>query len=303
MKYFDLHCDTATETFFGSTSLSKNNGHVSLDRLTEVEKYTQVMAIFSRENGSDEECFDEFKRIIEYHKKENGIKQIKSGSELVENDFSYIWSVEDARILCSDISRIDFLYDCGVRIITPVWAGETIIGGAFDTEKGLTDFGKKAVSKFLELDIIPDISHSSEQTAKEIFDLAERADVPVIASHSCSYSVRNHPRNLRDYQFQMVKKSDGIVGLSFCAYHLSDKAKGLCDTDDIMRHINHYLSLGGEDILCIGADFDGAGMPKGIEGIQSIPELYRRVEREHGTDLANKIFYINAYNFFRKYLK
>ena len=43
-----------------------------------------------------------------------------------------------------------------------------LIGGAFDTEKGLTDFGKKAVSKFLELGIIPDISHSSEQTAKEI---------------------------------------------------------------------------------------------------------------------------------------
>lgn len=303
MKYFDLHCDTATETYFRRTSLSENDGHVSLDRLGKIDKYTQIMAIFSRDNGSDEECFEEFKQIVEYHKKEIGIKQIKCGSELDKSDFTYIWAVEDARILCSELSRIKLLYDCGVRIITPVWAGETIIGGAFDTEKGLTDFGKKAVSKFLELGIIPDISHSSEQTAEEIFELAGSAKMPVIASHSCAYSVRNHPRNLRDYQFEMVKKSGGIVGLSFCAYHLSDKAKGLCDTEDIMKHINYYLSLGGEDILCIGADFDGAGMPTGIEGIQSIPELYRRVEREHGTKLANKIFYENAYSFFKIHLK
>lgn len=303
MRYFDLHCDTATETFFSGTSLSQNNGHVSLDRLIDIEKYTQIMAVFSREGGTDEECFEEFKQIIEYHKKEKGIKQIIDGKELDENIFSYIWSVEDARILGSELSRIDLLYDCGVRVITPVWAGETVIGGAFDTERGLTEFGKKVVSKFLKLGIIPDISHSSEQTAKDIFDLAERADMPIIASHSCAYSVRNHPRNLRDYQFEMVKKSGGIVGLSFCAYHLSNKEKGLCDTDDIMCHIEHYLSLGGKEILCIGADFDGAGMPRGIDGIQSIPELYRRVEAEHGKALADKIFYENANNFFKKHLK
>ena len=303
MKYFDLHCDTATETFFGGTSLSFNGGHISLDRLDGIEKYTQIMAIFSREDGTDEECFDEFKQIIEYHKKERKIKKIERADELDSNDFSYIWAVEDARILGSDLSRIDLLYRCGVRVITPVWAGETVIGGAFDTEKGLTEFGRSAVSIFLRLGIIPDISHSSEQTAKEIFELAERAEIPVIASHSCSYSVRNHPRNLRDYQFEMVKKSGGIVGLSFCAYHLSDKAKGLCAVDDVMQHIDHYFSLGGEDILCIGADFDGAGMPCGIDGIQSIPDLYRTVEAKYGKKIADKIFYENAYNFFKKHLK
>lgn len=303
MKYFDLHCDTATETFFKGTSLSSNDGHISLDRLGGINKYTQIMAVFSREDGTDEKCFEEFKQIVEYHKKEQKINQIKTANELDNNSLSYIWAVEDARILCSDLQRIDFLHDCGVRIITPVWSGETIVGGAFDTETGLTKFGKSAVSKFLSLGIIPDISHSSEQTAKDIFELAERAKMPVIASHSCAYSVRQHPRNLRDYQFKMVKKSGGIVGLSFCAYHLADVKKAPCTASDIMKHIYHYLSLGGEDILCIGADFDGAGMPYGIEGIQSIPDLYRRVEYEHGKVTADKIFYKNAYVFFKKHLK
>ena len=303
MKYFDLHCDTATETFFKGTSLSSNDGHVSLDRLCDIDKYTQIMAVFSRESGTDEECFEEFKQIIEYHEKECAINQITSARGLDDNDFSYIWSAEDARILCSDLSRIDFMHQCGVRVITPVWAGETIIGGAFDTEKGLTEFGKKSVSKFLSLGIIPDISHSSEQTAMEIFELAERVETPVIASHSCSYSVRNHPRNLRDYQFETVKRSGGIVGLSFCSYHLADLEKAPCTADDIMRHIDHYLSLDGEDILCIGADFDGAGMPRGIDGIQNIPELYQMVEAKHGKTVADKIFYENAYGFFKKHLK
>ena len=303
MKYFDLHCDTATETFFKGTSLFSNDGHVSLDRLCDIDKYTQIMAVFSRESGTDEECFEEFKQIIEYHRNECAINQITSARGLDDNDFSYIWSVEDARILCSDLSRIDFMHQCGVRVITPVWAGETIIGGAFDTEKGLTEFGKKSVSKFLSLGIIPDISHSSEQTAMEIFELAERSGMPVIASHSCAFSVRNHPRNLRDYQFEAVKRSGGIVGLSFCSYHLADLEKAPCTADDIMRHIDHYLSLDGEDILCIGADFDGAGMPRGIDGIQNIPELYQMVEAKHGKVIADKIFYENAYGFFKKHLK
>lgn len=303
MKYFDLHCDTATETFRKGTSLSSNDFHVSLDRLGEIEKYTQIMAVFSREDGSDEECFEEFKQVIEYHKSEKNITQITSRNALDNNARSYIWAVEDARILCGELSHIDHLYDCGVRVITPVWGGETIIGGAFDTNKGLTEFGSAAVSAFLEKGIIPDISHSSIETANEIFELAERAKMPVIASHSCAYSVRNHPRNLRDCQFDRIRETGGIVGLSFCAYHLSDKKKGECTVDDIMKHINHYLSLGGADILCIGADFDGAGMPQGIDGIQSIPDLYRRVEAEHGKALADKIFYENAYNFFKKHLK
>ena len=153
IKYFDLHCDTATETFFKGASLSSNDGHVSLDRLGDIDKYTQIMAVFSRENGTDEECFEEFKQIVEYHKNEQNIRQIKSANELDNNSLSYIWAVEDARILCSDLQRIDFLHECGVRIITPVWAGETIIGGAFDTKKGLTEFGKSAVSKFLSFGI------------------------------------------------------------------------------------------------------------------------------------------------------
>ena len=303
MKYFDLHCDTATETFFKCTTLSSNDGHVSLDRLCDIDNYTQIMAVFSREGGSDEECFEEFKQIVEYHKKEQKINQIKTANELDNNSLSYIWAVEDARILCSDLQRIDFLHDCGVRIITPVWSGKTIVGGAFDTETGLTEFGKSAVSKFLRLGIIPDISHSSEQTAKDIFELAERGGMPVIASHSCAFSVRNHPRNLRDYQFEAVKKSGGLVGLSFCSYHLANLEKGPCTADDIMKHIDHYLSLGGEDILCIGADFDGASMPCGIDGIQSIPNLHKMVEAKHGKVIADKIFYENAYGFFKKHLK
>ena len=303
MKYFDLHCDTATRTFFADTSLSSNDFHVSLDRLGNIEKYTQIMAVFSREDGADEECFEDFKKVIDYHKTNKDITQITSGNSLDDNSLSYVWAVEDARILGNDLSRIDYLYGCGVRIITPVWADETVIGGAFNTDKGLTEFGRNAVSRFLQLGIIPDISHSSEKTADEIFSLAEAVNMPVIASHSCAYSVRNHPRNLRDYQFERVKKSGGIVGLSFCIHHLTDTEKTTATMDDIMRHVEYYLSLGGENILCIGADFDGTDLPEGVDGIQNIPDLYKMIKDKYGITIADKIFYENAYGFFKKHLK
>ena len=44
-------------------------------------------------------------------------------------------------------------------------------------------------------------------------------------------------------------------------------------------------------------------MPRGIDGIQNITELYQMVEAKHSKTVADKIFYENAYGFFKKHLK
>lgn len=289
MKLFDLHCDTAYEIHKRRMHLYKNDLMVSLFGAREIEKYRQITAIWSDCQKSDEDCFKEYNFILGNLNHELEINDIR--------DFPL--SVEDARILCGKIERVEKLHGDGVAVITPVWGGESCIGGAFDTDSGLTDFGKEAMNKAAKYGIILDISHSSVKTASEIADISERRGNPMIATHSCAYGVYPHPRNLRTDQFERIKETGGIVGLSFCKYHLTGDAD--CGITDILRHIDYYLSFGGENVLCIGADMDGAPMPSGIIGIESMPNVYDTINKEFGKEIADRITWENAYNFAEKY--
>ena len=54
------------------------------------------------------------------------------------------------------------------------------------------------------------------------------------------------------------------------------------------------LALGGEDIVALGSDFDGAEMPSFMTGIESICRLYEAVVKWFGEKMADKLFYKNA---------
>ncbi len=293
MRFFDLHCDTAYEMYAQNKGFKQNDLAISLERAKCLDEYKQVMALWCRNDRTDEECFADF---LEMH--ENFLRH----SPVPASFSPFSFSLEDARLLCGDLERLDLLHSMGIKFLIPMWKGESIIGGAFDTDTGLTDFGKAVIERCFEIGIIPDISHCSLKSADEILKLAEEKGGVVIASHSCSYSVYSHPRNLRDEQFLRIKELGGIVGLSLCAYHLTEK-KEKCTADDIMRHFEHYLSLGGEDMTCFGADMDGAPMPCGVSGIESMPMIYEMLCNKFSREIADKLTYDNASIFMEKNLK
>jgi membrane dipeptidase len=69
---------------------------------------------------------------------------------------------------------------------------------------------------------------------------------------------------------------------------------GWAGVEDILRHVHHFLELGGEDILALGSDFDGAAMPDYISGVEKIENLVNALP----PDVADKILYKNANRFF-----
>ncbi len=92
----------------------------------------------------------------------------------------------------------------------------------------------------------------------------------------------------------------GIVGINFCKDFLNDN--GSADFLDIRKHVEHFLSLSGENTLCIGSDFDGAEMPDCIKGIESILSIYNYfLECGYNESLLDNIFFNNAYKFFANY--
>jgi len=317
MKLADLHCDTASRLYSGGFSLADNGCHISLKKSSGYEKYVQLTAVFTDTSLSDAEGYERFFAVADNLKAEaakNGVPFAYSGRELAElcdggSRTVFVLTVEDARIIGAygtgdkDAEKaIDKLYDAGVRVITPLWGGLTCIGGSHDTDAGLTDFGKKSVRYMCERGIIPDISHASFKSSDDIMDIAEELHSPVVATHMNSYTVCRHTRNLTDERFRRLVSLGGIAGVSLCVSHLSADADK-CTVHDAAKHILHYISVCGENSVCMGCDYDGTDTPPELTDVSKLTVL-RDVLLESGVGetVCDKIFYENAYSFLIKNL-
>ena len=308
LKLFDLHCDTPTELYVNGTSLDRNPHHVSLSGAEGFRSYTQVMAIYSNRAFDDDSSFRNFHKTADYlmTQLENLCDQVTyvrhaQGYQAATTRAKVFLAVEDARLLAGVRERLRVLHARGVRFLTPVWGGESCIGGAHDTTVGLTEFGKQTVNDCFTMGIVPDVSHASEQTADDIFTIASAYNKPVIATHSAAYSVRAHSRNLRDGQFKTIKESGGLVGICLYQGHLCDREEA--HISDIVAHVEHYLSLGGEDTVALGSDFDGAKMPVEIRRPSDLILVAEELAKlNYSDELIQKLFYKNAESFVIKNL-
>ncbi len=295
---FDLHCDTLLELYNHSASIKSNNLHISQEKASVFSPYIQVCAIWSDSSLSNEEAFRIYNETVKYSKKQLTFVTRKK-------DFSsksFILAVEDARILNGNISRLNTLYNDGVRILTLNWRGNSVIGGGWDTSSHLTEFGKEVIKECFKYGIIPDISHSSLNTIDDAFILAEQCKKPIIASHSNAFNICNHKRNISKEHFEWLVKNGSILGISLASEHLS--SNGRANIVDILRHIDYFLNLGGENTVCLGCDFDGVTtLPSKINSISDLTLLYKEFKKSFNDKIAKKIFFENAYSFMKKNLK
>ena len=81
------------------------------------------------------------------------------------------------------------------------------------------------------------------------------------------------------------------MGINLYGEFLSDTP----DIKSVLKHIEHFLSLGGENHLAVGADLDGCDiLPREIKGIQDMNKLYFEIENNFGRKIAEKIYFNNA---------
>ena len=138
-------------------------------------------------------------------------------------------------------------------------------------DAGITAQGVDVMRRMEDARMILDVSHLNDTCFADVTRLATR---PFVASPSNSRAVCGHPRNLTDAQFAEIRDRGGVVGLNFCPDFLRDDADTTEPTfDDLCRHVEHWLDLGGEDVVALGSDFDGTDLPACIPSAAAIPNL------------------------------
>lgn len=271
----DMHCDTATECFDKELSLYDNNLHIDFKRLKAAGAGVQFFAVWIKPQDAHR-GFERATEVAEYFKAEcakynDKVTIIKEASDfdVADGKIKAVLSVEGGEALEGEAQNLEKLYNIGVRLLTLTWNGKNQLGtGAMSGDDGLTDFGKNVVAQMNRLGMIVDVSHLSD---KGFWDVAQVSNVPFVASHSNAKSICNHPRNLTDDQIRHLIKINGFMGINLYPPFLTDEIANL---DDIYAHIDHCLSLGAQDILGFGADFDGIDQtPCEIAGVQDMYKI------------------------------
>ncbi len=313
MNYFDLHCDTAYELYKQHVPLDKNALAVDLDGLDGYTHKAQVFAVWSENTRSADAVYRDFFAIFENLKREleaNAERAVLCTDRdgLCDDDtrLKVIPAVEGLRLLENDLSRLDALRECGVRIVTPAWEGESTVCGAYDTETGFTDFGFRVIERCEELGMLLDVSHLSE---KGFWELAGMAQKPFIASHSNARAVCEHPRNLTDTQLRTVASKGGLVGVNLVGRHLSGalsegkNAEPSAVRETLSRHLVHMFETVGTKNVCFGCDWDGTPPLVGLERVSELTSFGDYMRSHGATDaLIDDLFYNNAYRFFAENL-
>lgn len=307
MKLFDLHCDTLYRAFFENGGLFNNDFHISFDRIDSIEPYIQCMAIWVPDefrNKNAMQLFENCRKKLNDELKDTNIKIIYSQDDIIETESKkskgVVLTVEGGAVLGGKLENVDYLAECGVKIMTLTWNGNCELGDGIGVEgaKGLTDFGKSVVAKMEQNGIVVDVSHSS---VPMFYDVAELSTKPFCTTHSNSKQICPHRRNLTDEQFSIIKDKGGIVGLNLSRGFLREDEDKACMLD-VLRHAEHFLSLGGEKTLAIGTDFDGTDIPIDMTGIESMNKLYELfLKHNYNEKLLEDIFFNNARNFLLRF--
>ncbi len=300
IPYFDGHCDTVYRCITTGEHMDRNGGHIALDRLDGFSNYAQIFTMFwSAKEPTRDGMFgmlnrqhDLFLREVE----QNGdqITHCRTASEIeaawAAGKTAAVLSIEGGDLVDCDPERLELVQSWGVRLLNPTWNCANVLSGSHceDPDRGLSDQGREFVREAQRLGIYLDVSHLSRPGFWNLIDMTEK---PIVASHSNSTTIFPHSRGLDDDQFRLLSETGGVVGMNFYSDFIGEKPK----IDDLVRHIEHFLDLGGEKTVALGGDLDGCETTvAGIDGVQDVPRLWQALkDRGYPQNLLEDIFFRN----------
>ncbi len=299
MRIFDAHCDILWR-LWEDRYISFHDGpgvQVTYKNLMKYPGSIQCMAIYvpeevpaSRKYEVALEMVDIFyEKIVKPYENVKVILAKGDVQALKDNEIGVMLTLEGCDAIGNDLTRLRTLYRLGVRSVGLTWNyANTVADGVLEERgAGLTNFGRNFIKELNHLRVWTDVSHLSLNGFWEVMD---RASYP-IASHSNSYHLCPHPRNLTDEQIQALIQKNGLIGINFYPLFLTG---GEATIADILMHIERMCALGGEFHIGFGSDFDGIdNTPIGLESYQKYEDLVNELMKHYSAEQVENFRFNN----------
>lgn len=216
------------------------------------------------------------------------------------NLISILIGMENGAPIQKSMSLLRLFHRMGVRYMTLTHNGDNEIADAAMEGKrwgGLSPFGREVVAEMNRLGIIVDVAHVSDGTFSDVLDCSKK---PVLSTHSCCRALANHPRNMTDDMIRRMADKGGVIQINFYPYFLTTTAQA--GVEDVIRHIDHAVKVGGIEHVGIGTDFDGIEVtPVGLENVSKLPVVFDQLsEKGYSDDQIDKIASGNFLRVFRE---
>ncbi|AYL94998.1 dipeptidase [Mucilaginibacter celer] len=228
----DTHNDVISNELITGVDLGKpqSEGNFDLLRAKEGGLDAQIFSIWCGENYGKGTAFAFANREIDslyalIKRNPDKITLVRNTKELkkavADKKLAALIGVEGGHMVEDRMDYIDSLAKRGMRYLTLTWNNSTSWATSARDEVtkkdslkhlGLTDYGRQIVKHLNDLGVMVDVSHVGERT---FYDVLATTTKPVIASHSCAYSLDPNRRNLKDEQLKALAKNGGVVCINF----------------------------------------------------------------------------------------
>lgn len=159
---------------------------------------------------------------------------------------------EGSHALDGDLDNIIRLYNAGFRMMSLQHFFDNKLGGSLHGESGdgLSDFGRQAVQKMQELNIIVDVSHSSEQVVADVLAVSNK---PLVISHTGFKGHCGSNRNINDSLMRGIAAQGGLIAVGYWGGAVCNPSPA-----SIASAIKYGVELVGADHVSLGSDYDGS---------------------------------------------
>lgn len=280
---FDLHNDVLEMVYYTDPNYHLSDfhtyHHTDIPRLKLGGVDFQFFAVWV--NPGDANYYHSAINMFNIFKNElfmnpENLGQARTATEAISlkqnNKIAAVLAVEGGHVIENDITKLDTLYDLGMRYLTITWNNSTdwavSAQDARSATVGLSVFGRQVINRLDSLGVIIDVSHVGIKTIEDILQTTKN---PIIATHSGARNIYDHYRNLNDDQIIAIANSGGVIGVVFYHWFLSGNSRSI---SQVVDHIDYIKNLVGIDHVALGSDFDGiSSMISGLEDVSKFPNL------------------------------
>ena len=197
---------------------------------------------------------------------------------------------EGSHALDGNLDNVERLYENSFRMMSLQHFFDNKLGGSLHgtSGAGLTEFGRQAIDEMQRLDIIIDVSHSSENVVKDVLSISNQ---PLVISHTGFNGYCKSPRNISDSLMIEIAEKGGLIGVGFW-----DAA--VCDNTprSVAEAIIYGIDLIGAEHVALGSDFDGTITP-GFDTSELVAITHELLEQGLGKEEIRKVMGENMLSF------
>jgi membrane dipeptidase len=296
---------------------------VDADQLLRAEEQLVVAALwppFRARPGRRalDEALHQLEGLRELCRREPRFVMVKSAAEarqqIARGRIALIPAIEGGEGIES-VDDVDRLYAAGARSVTLTHFADSQLAGAARGQlaynvfrrlveggnpNGLTELGRDVVMRMLQLGMLVDLAHASDETSSAVLELAEQHGAPVINSHGGARAYLSMERNISDVLAARIAHGGGTVGVTASDAQVAQVPEeaqwegyvpGTCD--DVVAHWLHLSRVVPPQLLTLGSDLNGfvkrsragGSCPNGVRNTGDLPDLFNALVK-HGVPQA-----------------